>query len=145
MTKTYLFFLLLLSMSTGFTIDKPMIELRGAVTSGEEKLEGVSITIYSENYEVVVQQRVTSASGKYEKIELAMGETYVMEVAKKGYIPKRIIIDSKEGFYEDDTPMIVPMNIPFELDRAKDFRKKEQSNPKHFLSERLRLILRLPV
>lgn len=137
MKKIYSLLLGLLLVASFYAVDKPVIQIAGRVTHGEEKLQGVSVKIYSEDYKVILQQRETSASGKYDEIEIEMGEVYIMEVSKKGYVPKRILIDSKNNYIEEDSPMYIPMDIPFQLHENRELKKRKVLRARSFFIGKL--------
>lgn len=48
-------------------------------------------------------ESVTSSSGKYNVVEAPFGHQYTLIFEKEGLVTKTLILDTKKGFYEEDT------------------------------------------
>ncbi|MCB9189859.1 MAG: carboxypeptidase regulatory-like domain-containing protein [Flavobacteriales bacterium] len=140
MKNLLILLVLVLSQSIGFAEDSPKMSIEGRVTSFDgTKLKGVKIVFYNEDRSSVVKEFFTGDNGKYAAVDLLMGETYIMEVSLKGYVTKRILIDSKENYYEEDSPLIVPLDIPFQLDSNKSLTKRKELKKKGFYIGKLKV------
>lgn len=137
MKRLSILFLLPLIVIVSYASDTPKLQIEGKVHSNETPLEGAEVTIYDEGYSLVIQQKTTDGSGKYAPIELDMGTVYIMEVKKKGYVEKRILIDAREGYTEDEAPLYIPLVIPFELHSNKFIKKKKEVKSKEFFIGKL--------
>ncbi len=132
MKKVITIFILAFLLGLGYAGDTPKIEIKGKVTSGEQLLSGAEVTLYDENQEMVLQHRTTDSLGKYEVIEMEMGRIYVLEVKMKGHVVKRIVIDAKDRYYEEDAPPVTEMIIPFSLHKNKEVKKRRELKDKEF-------------
>jgi hypothetical protein len=68
------------------------LPVHGRVTNGDAKLPGCLILVYKGN-EVVAEQ-VTGKSGKF-ALGIPVGDQYALEFKIDGYVPKRIIVDTR--------------------------------------------------
>lgn len=64
----------------------------GQVTDGEKKLAGAEVLVYKGNELLVTVQ--TNKSGRF-GVKLDIGEDYAMEFRQKGFVAKRISIDTR--------------------------------------------------
>ncbi|CAG5078838.1 carboxypeptidase regulatory-like domain-containing protein [Parvicella tangerina] len=98
--------------------DTPTAYLEGRITSSSgKKLTGATITV--ERNGSTFKTVTIGSNGKYKDLELPMGFEYTVTVSCDEYLSKTILIDSKTGYYEEDSPLQVPMDIPFQLDEKK--------------------------
>ncbi len=98
--------------------DTPTIFIEGRIsTASGKKLGGATITVKKNG--APFQTITTASNGKYADLELPMGFEYTMTVSYDGYLSKTIAIDAKTGYYEEDSPQEIPLDIPFELDGMK--------------------------
>lgn len=137
MKRLLILFLIPFVALASFASDSPKIQIEGKVNYNETPLERVEVTIYNEDYSLVIEQKITDDRGKYDLIELDMGSVYIMEVKKKGYVVKRILIDAREGYIEDEAPLYIPLIIPFELHPNKLIKKKKEVKSKEFFIGKL--------
>ena len=108
-------FLCLLLVSGSFSAQKsPKALIDGKVSSTAGKKLGGATMVIKKNG-TVVNTVTTSSNGKYPTIELPMGQNYTITVSLDGYVGKEIAIDAKTGYFEEDSPDVIPMDIPFEL------------------------------
>lgn len=98
--------------------DAPKALVEGRITNAAgKKLPGATVTVKRNGSTFTTV--TTSSSGKYENLELPMGFTYTLTVSIDGYVSKEIAIDAKSGYYEEDSPEVIPLDIPFSLDEKK--------------------------
>jgi tetratricopeptide (TPR) repeat protein len=67
-----------------------------------KKLQGVKVIVKQDGKPF--KQGVTSPSGKYSDIEAPFGHTYTLIFEKSGMVSKTLVLDTKKGYFEDDTP-----------------------------------------
>ena len=99
--------------------DTPTAFLEGRITtSSGKKLAGAVVTVKKNGstFETIT----IGSNGKYSDLELPMGFEYELTVSYDGYLSKTIVIDAKTGYFEEDTPLEIPMDIPFQLDAKKE-------------------------
>ncbi|MCB9189858.1 MAG: hypothetical protein H6599_11335 [Flavobacteriales bacterium] len=98
--------------------DSPTIYVEGRMTtSSGKKLTGATITVKKNGS--VVKTVTVGSNGKYGDLELPMGFVYTISASCDGYLSKTITIDGKTGYFQEDTPDAIPLEIPFELDEKK--------------------------
>ena len=83
--------------------DAPKLVFSGKVTDySGKKLLGVKVIVTQDGKPF--HQGVTSSNGKYTNIEAPFGHTYTLAFEKKGMVTKTLVLDTKKGYFEDDTP-----------------------------------------
>ena len=83
--------------------DAPKLVFSGKVTDySGKKLLGVKVIVTQDGKPY--HQGVTSSNGKYTNIEAPFGHTYTLAFEKKGMVTKTLVLDTKKGYFEDDTP-----------------------------------------
>ncbi|MCW5899914.1 MAG: carboxypeptidase regulatory-like domain-containing protein [Flavobacteriales bacterium] len=71
---------------------EPVLPITGRITDGDKKLEGCHIAVYREND--LVGEQTTDKTGKF-KVGLPVGETYGIVFQREGFVPKRILVDTR--------------------------------------------------
>ena len=84
------------------------LPVTGRITDGENKLEGCRIVTYDGND--VIAEFATDKSGKFE-VRLGLNKQYGLEFHKDGFVPKRIVIDTRA-----DVPAEHLMYVPLIMD-----------------------------
>lgn len=74
--------------------DKRVLKFGGNVFFGNDKAEGVTVSIYDGNY--LVSESKTSRNGKF-AVDLAKNKHYTVQFDKDGFMTKRIVIDTEIG------------------------------------------------
>ncbi len=77
------------------TSDTPaghVLPVNGRITDGEKKLAGCQIQVFREN-ELLAEQ-VTDKTGKF-NVGLEVGDQYGIVFQREGFVPKRIIVDTR--------------------------------------------------
>ncbi len=83
--------------------DAPKLIFSGKVTDySGKKLQGVKVIVSQDGKPF--HQGVTSSNGKYNDIEAPFGHTYTLVFEKDGMVSKSLVLDTKKGYFEDDTP-----------------------------------------
>ncbi len=116
----YIITLLLISLAfvTVSAQDGPKAMIDGKVSnSAGKKLGGASIVVKKNG--AVINTFTSSSNGKYPTVELPMGHNYTITVSLGGYVTKEIALDTKTGYFEEDSPDVIPLDIPFELNEMK--------------------------
>lgn len=84
-----------------------VLPVHGRVISGDAKLPGCLILVYKGND--VVAEQVTGKSGKF-ALGIPVGDQYALEFRVDGYIPKRIIVDTRADVPADDL-VFIPLDM----------------------------------
>ena len=88
-----------------------VLPINGRITDGEKKLEGCEILVYEGNE--TVGRQVTEKSGRF-NMGLGLGKEFAIEFRKDGFLPKRILVDTRaelpKGLYEI-APLEMEMNM----------------------------------
>lgn len=84
------------------------LPVSGRITDGENKLEGCWIVTYDGND--VIAEFATDKSGKF-AMNLGLNKQYGLEFHKEGFVPKRIVIDTRA-----DVPAEHLMYVPLVMD-----------------------------
>ncbi len=96
--RIFLVTLLALLANTGLkaqeTFKSSILELKGYVYDGEEKVDGVMIRLYQN--ERVVKKVLTKRNAKFEFI-LFKNSRYKIEIVKDGYVKEFILVATKES------------------------------------------------
>ena len=69
-----------------------LLPVNGRITDGENKLEGCRIVTFDGNE--AIGEITTDKSGKFE-VALKLDKQYGLEFHKEGFVPKRIVIDTR--------------------------------------------------
>jgi hypothetical protein len=80
------------SKGKGDSAAEPVLPITGRVTDGEKKLEGCHIAVYRENDQV--GEQTTDKTGKF-RVGLPVGESYGIVFQREGFVPKRIVVDTR--------------------------------------------------
>lgn len=88
-----------------------VLPVTGRITDGENKLEGCTVAVYIENDRVAEQ--VTERSGKF-NVGLALGKLYTIDFSKAGFLPKRIVVDTRAEIPEEDL-VFIPLQMDLSL------------------------------
>ena len=87
------FILLISGENTLFAQKSSVLEIKGHIFHGEERIEKALVKLYQNNK--VVQMMYTKKNGKFSFI-LFSGIQYMVEVSNPGFVPERIQISTKE-------------------------------------------------
>lgn len=101
------FLLLNSALNAQSTAPVHTIPVHGRVTSGDAKLPGCMILVYKGN-EVVAEQ-LTGKSGKF-ALGIPVGDQYALEFKIDGYVPKRIIVDTRADVPAEEL-VFVPLDM----------------------------------
>lgn len=88
-----------------------VLPVTGRVTDGENKMEGCTIAVYIENDRVAEQ--VTERSGKF-NLGLGLGKLYTIDFSKPGFLPKRIVVDTRAEIPEENL-VFIPLQMDLSL------------------------------
>lgn len=87
------------------------LPVMGRITDGENKLEGCEVITYRGNERITTV--LTDKSGKF-RAELALNGEFSLEFHKKGFVPKRILVDTSFPLQMDDL-MFDPLMMDISL------------------------------
>lgn len=94
--------------TTAFAQDLlPTLPISGRVLEADKKLEGCQIIIFKENE--VVGEQLTDRSGRF-AFELGLQQEFAMEFRKAGYLPKRVLVDTR-GQLPKQAEEVVPIDL----------------------------------
>lgn len=74
------------------------LPINGRVSNGEAKLEGCEVITYKGNE--VVGRQVTERNGRFGMM-LGLGEEFAIEFRKEGFLPKRVVVDTRAELPKD--------------------------------------------
>ncbi|MCC6541608.1 MAG: hypothetical protein IT225_05265 [Flavobacteriales bacterium] len=83
------------------------LPIAGRVLEADKKLEGCQVIIYKGNE--VVGEQVTDRSGRF-GMELGLQEEFAIEFRKEGYLPKRVLVDTRANLPKDLVE-IIPIDM----------------------------------
>lgn len=87
------------------------LPINGRVMEAEKKMEGCSIIVFKGNEKIAEQ--VTDRSGRF-AMELGLQEEYAIEFRKEGYLPKRVLVDTR-GNLPKDLVDIAPIEMAMNM------------------------------
>jgi len=88
-----------------------VLPINGRVSNGDHKLEGCSVLTYKGND--LIGNQVTDRSGRFGMV-LGLGEEFAIEFRKEGFLPKRILVDTK-GELPKDLLEIAPIEMAMNM------------------------------
>ncbi|HRH68293.1 MAG: hypothetical protein JNL43_09690 [Flavobacteriales bacterium] len=104
-------FVLLCATSTVQAQDVLVLPINGRVSDGERKLEGCDILTYKGND--LVGKQTTTGNGRFGMV-LGLGEEFAIEFRKEGYLPKRVLVDTR-GDLPKDLVDIAPIEMAMSM------------------------------
>lgn len=69
-----------------------VVPITGRITDGDKKLEGCEVIVFEGNERVASQ--TTDRSGKF-AVGLDLEKEYALEFRREGFVPKRIVVDTR--------------------------------------------------
>jgi hypothetical protein len=87
------------------------LPINGRVSDGDHKLEGCSVLTYKGND--LVGDQVTDRSGRFGMV-LGLGEEFAIEFRKEGFLPKRVLVDTR-GELPKDLVEIAPIEMAMSM------------------------------
>lgn len=90
------------------------LPINGRVSDGEHKLEGCDILTYKGND--LVGRQTTTGNGRFAMV-LGLGEEFAIEFRKDGYLPKRVLVDTR-GDLPKDLVEIAPIEMAMSMLKA---------------------------
>ncbi|MEO8587971.1 MAG: hypothetical protein ABI432_01265 [Flavobacteriales bacterium] len=75
-----------------------LLPIVGRITDGEKKLEGCEVLVYDGND--MVGRQVTDRSGRF-NLGMGLGKEFAIEFRKEGFLPKRILVDTRADLPKD--------------------------------------------
>lgn len=112
--RIYLFLILAVFFGSIAWGQKPTVILDGKVTDPAKKsIPGVTVTLKKNG--ATVSSVSTGSNGKYPTFKIPMGDNYSVVMSKDGYISKEVKLDFKSGYFEEDWPEALPMELTLEL------------------------------
>jgi len=94
-------FTVILATTASVAQQVAMLPVQGRITDGESKLEGCRVVLLKGN--VPVDTITTNKNGKFEHL-LEIGQDHALVFLKEGFVPKRVVIDTR--FPEDPTDIV---------------------------------------
>lgn len=85
-------FLLLALNGSLFAQQTSILPVHGRITDGDKKLDGCEVIIFEGNEQVSSQ--TTDRSGRF-GVGLELEKEYALEFRREGFVPKRIVIDTR--------------------------------------------------
>lgn len=104
-------FAILFSTTTMQAQDDLALPINGRISDGEHKLAGCDILTYKGN--VLVGKQTTSGNGRFGMV-LGLGEEFAIEFRKDGYLPKRVLVDTR-GDLPKDLVEIAPIEMAMSM------------------------------
>jgi len=108
----------LIGLSTSFTYHSLAAQdlvltlpIAGRVMEADKKMEGCKVTIYKGNE--VLGEQTTDRSGRF-GMELGLQEEYAIVFSKDGYLPKRVLVDTR-GNLPKDLVDIAPIDMAMSM------------------------------
>lgn len=88
-----------------------VLPIQGRVMQADRKLEGCKIITFKGNE--VVGEQVTDKSGRFGMV-LGLGEEFAIEFRKEGFLPKRVLVDTRAKLPKDLVE-IAPIEIAMSM------------------------------
>lgn len=88
-----------------------VLPITGRITDGEKKLEGCELLTYEGNE--LVGRQVTDKSGRF-GMGLGLGKEFAIEFRKEGFLPKRILVDTRAELPKELVE-IAPMDMEMSM------------------------------
>jgi hypothetical protein len=88
-----------------------VLPISGRVTDREQKLEGCEVITFKGNE--VVGRQVTDRGGRFGML-LGLGQEFAIEFRKEGFLPKRILVDTR-GELPKDLIEIAPIEMTMSM------------------------------
>ncbi|MBL7953185.1 MAG: hypothetical protein JNM62_15860 [Flavobacteriales bacterium] len=109
--------LLALSLSCSMAQGPLGLPINGRVSQGDAKLEGCEVITFKGNE--VVGRQITERSGRF-GVVLGLGEEFAIEFRKEGFLPKRVIVDTR-GELPKDLVDIAPIEMAMSMLKAEKY------------------------
>ena len=74
------------------------LPITGRINDGDKKLEGCEVLVYDGNN--MVGRQVTDRSGRF-NLGLSLGKEFAIEFRKEGFLPKRVLVDTRADLPKD--------------------------------------------
>jgi hypothetical protein len=74
------------------------LPILGRVSDADGKLEGCIVLVFKGNERIGEQE--TSKNGRFD-MQLGLGEEYAIEFRKEGFLPKRVLVDTRADLPKD--------------------------------------------
>jgi len=97
--------------------DLLMLTIDGRVSDGEHKLSGCDVLTYKGNE--LIGKQATTGNGRFGML-LGLGEEFAIEFRKEGYLPKRILVDTR-GNLPKDLVEIAPIEMAMSMLKASKY------------------------
>jgi len=91
--------------------DALLLPITGRITDGEKKLEGCEVLTYDGNE--LVGRQFTDKSGRF-GMGLGLGKEFAIEFRKEGFLPKRILVDTRAELPKELVE-IAPMDMEMSM------------------------------
>ncbi|HMC96628.1 MAG TPA: hypothetical protein VKG92_03185 [Flavobacteriales bacterium] len=75
-----------------------VLPIVGRITDGEKKLEGCEVLVYDGND--MVGRQLTDRGGRFH-LGMGLGKEFAIEFRKEGFLPKRILVDTRAELPKD--------------------------------------------
>ena len=109
--RTLLFLICALGLLPAIAQAPLTLPINGKVFNAEHKLDACEVITFKGNDQIGKQ--VTDRSGRF-KMELGLGDEYAIEFRKEGFLPKRILVDTR-GNLPKDLVEIAPMEMAMSM------------------------------
>lgn len=93
------------------------LPINGRVMEADKKLEGCTVLVFKGNEKV--GEQTTDRSGRF-GMELGLQEEFAVEFRKEGYLPKRVLVDTR-GNVPKDLVDIAPIDMTMTMLRASKY------------------------
>lgn len=97
--------------------DDHFLPVSGRVTDGERKLEGCEIITYLGNERI--HSFTTDRSGRFE-VGVGLNAQYGIEFRKPGFVPKRIIVDTRSDLAPEEL-LFIPLDMDVSMLAAEKY------------------------
>lgn len=94
-----------------------MLPITGKVTDGQNKLEGCEVVVFRDNEQIT--SMATGRTGKFEVL-LETGPQYAVEFRKEGFLPKRLLVDTRNDLPAEQA-VFMPLSMDLSLLKAEKY------------------------
>jgi len=102
---------ILLASTIAQAQDPLLLTINGRVSDGDHKLAGCDVITYKGNE--LVSKQTTTGNGRFGMV-LGLGEEFAIEFRKEGYLPKRVLVDTR-GDLPNDLVDIAPIEMAMSM------------------------------
>lgn len=94
------------------TVREHVLPVKGRTMSGDKKLEACNVLVFQGNEPLTEQ--MTGRDGKF-ATGLPIGGEYAIEFRREGYMPKRVLVDTRMDKLPEGTLIFEPLDLTVSL------------------------------